>query len=163
MKDIVVVLLFRTGKKTISLLISERIWLSIVRDCYGSYRINMQFHRGRCSGLHHASVRTDDLLGYFLLSPKASPTITNLSFLLPALSPLLVFTGFHHSCWQKFSILLWRTVRFLTLLICSSWRDQNHKPCWETVFYQLQLCYLWPQDLRTVTLTIAKDCLNLLS
>lgn len=91
MKDIVFSLVL--NKRTISLLISERIWLSI-GDCYGSYSINMQFHKGRCSGLHHASVRTDDLLEYFLLPPKASPTITNLFLLLSALSPLLVFTGF---------------------------------------------------------------------
>lgn len=68
MKDIVVAFYPELGKINSP----SRFWLSIIRDCYGSYRINMQFHKGRCSVLHHASVRTGDLFKYFLPSPKAS-------------------------------------------------------------------------------------------
>lgn len=105
--------------------------------------MQMQFCRGKCSGFHHASVRSGDLLEYFLLSLRASPTITNLFFLLSVLSLLFFITGFHHNCWQKFSISLWRTVELLALPICSGKRLKC-KPCWGTVLFHLELHYSWP-------------------
>lgn len=71
--------------------------------------------------------------------------------LLSAFSPLLGFTSFHHSYRQNFFISLYRTIRLLTPLICSSRREQNHKTLVRNCLLQLELCHLQPQDLRTAT------------
>lgn len=126
----------------------------------------------QCSGLYRASVRTGDLLGYFLLSLTASPTIINLFFLLSVLPLLLFITGLHHNCRQNLSISLWR---LLTLPICSGKRGQNANPAEElssillnfTAHGQTCLCgYLRPRymaasrtDIR-VRLNLEPPCVS---
>lgn len=96
------------------------------------------------------SLRIDDLLPY-LLRTKCLKAILNLLLLLQI--SFLITDLSHNSFYWLSSLSLTKVLHFITedseiLLICSSRRNQNHKPHREIVFHKLELWYIQPQFSR---------------
>lgn len=93
------------------------------------------------------SLRSDDLLPY-LLRTKCLKAILKLLLLLQI--SFLITDLSHNSFYWLSSLSLTKVLHFITedseiLLICSSRRNQNHKPHREIVFHKLELRYIQPQ------------------
>lgn len=96
------------------------------------------------------SLRINDLLPYFLRT-KCLKAILNLLLLLQI--SFLITDLSHNSFYWLSSLSLTKVLHFITedseiLLICSSRRNQNHKPHREIVFHKLELWYIQPQFSR---------------